>query len=116
MLQKRREQKVQSSGLDDGDHELLQQNRVERDEMTKEIQELRERSVSVYHVFFFILSLQRRRLLEPVVSIGALGSGPLAVQNDRAPIGTRSSLAVLAVLRRLPSFHPIKHCRETLGL
>lgn len=52
MLQKRREQKVQSSGLDDGDHELLQQNRVERDEMTKEIQELRERSVSVYHVFF----------------------------------------------------------------
>lgn len=43
-LKKRREQKVETSGLDDGDNELLQQNKVERDEMMKEIRELRERS------------------------------------------------------------------------
>lgn len=43
-LKKRREHKVESSGLDDGDNELLQQNKVERDEMMKEIRELRERS------------------------------------------------------------------------
>lgn len=45
-LKKRREQAVtvDSIGLDDQDHELLEQNKVERERMGEEISELRERS------------------------------------------------------------------------
>jgi troponin T len=45
-LKKRREQAVtvDSIGLDDGDLELLEQNKVERSRMGEEISELRERS------------------------------------------------------------------------
>lgn len=47
-LQKRREQNQESLsvGLDDTDMELLEQNKVEREKMGEEIDELRERSVS----------------------------------------------------------------------
>lgn len=67
-LQKRREQKVESSGLDDGDNELLQQNKVERDEMMKEIRELRERSVSIHVCYLLPVLLQRWRALELAVT------------------------------------------------
>lgn len=43
-LKKRREQVSEGGGLDDTDKELLTQNRAERDRMTEEIHELRERS------------------------------------------------------------------------
>jgi len=47
-LQRRREQEgvVESIGLDDADYELLEQNKVARSVLEKEIQELHERNVS----------------------------------------------------------------------
>jgi len=50
-LKKRREQAVtvESIGLDDGDLELLEQNKVERERMSEEISELKERSEKRKH-------------------------------------------------------------------
>ena len=52
---------VESTGLDENDKELLDQNKVERDHILVEITELKDRSV---RLIFFILSFETATWIE----------------------------------------------------